>query len=119
MSADSIRLTGLRATGYHGVLPQERRDGQPFVVDVELSLATGSAAAADDLALTVDYGRVASGIVAVIEGPPVQLIETLAERIAEVCLAHQPVESVAVTVHKPAAPIDVAFADVSVTIERP
>lgn len=118
MTADRIRLTGLRGTGYHGVLPHERRDGQPFVVDVELRLSTREAADADDLALTVDYGSVAKDVVAMIEGPPLALIETLAQRIARACLDRETVSSVLVTVHKPSAPIDVPFADVSVTIER-
>lgn len=117
--SDRIVLTGLRGHGCHGVLPQERRDGQEFVVDVSLQVATRDAATADDLTLTVDYGTVAADVVAVVEGPAVQLIETLAERIAQVCLQHARVESVTVTVHKPHAPISVPFDDVSVTIERP
>ncbi len=116
--SDTIRLTGLRARGRHGVLPEERRDGQEFVVDVALSLDTRPAAAADDLSRTVDYGVLAERLVGVVAGEPVDLIETLAARLAEVCLAEPEVVAASVTVHKPQAPISVPFGDVSVTVER-
>lgn len=113
---DWIRLTGLDAVGFHGVFPQERRDGQHFVVDVELGVhaETGT----DDLAHTVDYSRVAADVVAVVEGEPVDLIETLAGRIADVCLSDERVQLARVCVHKPQAPLTQTFADVSVTITR-
>jgi dihydroneopterin aldolase len=117
--ADRIVLTGLRVRGHHGVLPEERRDGQDFVVDAVLHLDLRPAGAADDLARTVHYGVLAEDLAAVVAGEPVDLIETLAERLAEVCLAAGPVERVEVTVHKPQAPITVPFTDVSVTVLRP
>jgi len=113
-----IELTGLRALGYHGVFDFERRDGQEFVVDVTLSVDTRVAAASDDLADTVDYGEVAAAVHARISGEPHNLIETLAERIAEDCLADARVRSVEVVVHKPSAPVGVAFSDVRVRIVR-
>ena len=79
---------------------------------------TRNAAATDDLAATVDYGDLAAKVVAIIEGEPVNLIETLAHRIAELCLSEPLVDTVEVTVHKPQAPITVPFDDVSVTIIR-
>lgn len=115
---DSITITGLRATGYHGVFEHERHDGQEFVVDVTAYLATQAAASTDDLALTVHYGVLAEEVVAAIERDPVDLIETLAERIAQVVLAHDAVQEVLVTLHKPNAPITVLFNDVSITIRR-
>ena len=115
---DSITITGLRATGYHGVFEHERRDGQEFVVDVTAYLATQDAASRDDLTLTVHYGVLAEEVVAAIERDPVDLIETLAERIAQVVLAHAPVHEVLVTLHKPNAPITVLFDDVFITIRR-
>ncbi|WP_343233483.1 dihydroneopterin aldolase [Streptomonospora sp. PA3] len=115
---DRIRLTGLRARGYHGVLEHERRDGQEFVVDAVLALDLRAAGRSDDLAETVHYGELADRLVAVVEGDPVRLIETLAERLAAVCLAERRVRLVEVTVHKPQAPIPHAFDDVSVTIVR-
>ena len=115
---DLITLTGLRVRGFHGVFPEERRDGQDFVVDVVLSLDVAAAAAADDLALTVHYGELAERLAAVVEGEPVDLLETLATRLADVCLAQSRVTACEVTVHKPSAPIARAFADVSVTVRR-
>ena len=117
--SDLISLTGLRVRGFHGVLPEERRDGQDFVVDVVLTVDTRAAAASDDLAATVDYGSLASRLAAVVSGEPVNLIETLAARLAEVCCADPRVISARVTVHKPSAPIPLAFDDVSVSVVRP
>ncbi len=118
MNRDRITLTGLRGFGYHGVFEHEKREGQEFVVDVEIALDTRPAAASDDVADTVHYGELAERVVAVIEGDPVDLVETLAQRIADAALAHPLVERVGVTVHKPSAPITVPFADVTVSIER-
>jgi 7,8-dihydroneopterin aldolase/epimerase/oxygenase len=116
--ADRLCLRGLRAHAHHGVLEHERRDGQEFVVDVEIGLDTRAAASGDDLSATVHYGELAERLHAALVGEPVDLIETLAERLADVCLAEQPVAWVQVTVHKPDAPISVAFDDVSLTIHR-
>ncbi|WP_353081445.1 dihydroneopterin aldolase [Tessaracoccus lapidicaptus] len=113
---DRITLTGLTATGYHGVFDHERRDGQPFVVDVVLELPVDTRS--DDLATTVDYGAVARDVEDVITGEPRNLIETVAGEIAERCLAHGRVERVTVTVHKPSAPLSQTFTDVAVTISR-
>ncbi|HLS64689.1 MAG TPA: 2-amino-4-hydroxy-6-hydroxymethyldihydropteridine diphosphokinase [Ruania sp.] len=115
---DQIRLTGLGGIGHHGVLAEERRDGQPFLADLVLAVDTRAAALGDDLSRTVDYAEVAQQVVAVIEGDPVDLIETLAGRIAGVALAHESVQAVTVTVHKPEAPVGVPFTDVEVTINR-
>lgn len=115
---DRVALRGLRGYGRHGVLPSERANGQPFLIDVELGLDTRRAAKSDDLTDTVDYAGLADRVVALVEGEPVNLIETLAERIAEMCLEPAGVEQVLVTVHKPEAPVTVAFEDVSVTIMR-
>ena len=118
MSADRITLRGVRATGHHGVFAHEKRDGQEFVVDVDLSLDLSRAAATDDLAHTYDYGALASAVVARIEGLPHDLIERLAGVIAEDALLDPRVEQVQVTVHKPQAPVPVPFDDVAVTISR-
>jgi 7,8-dihydroneopterin aldolase/epimerase/oxygenase len=115
---DTLELHGLRARGFHGVLPEERAAGQVFVVDAALTLDTRPAAATDDLAATVDYAALARDLVAVVEGEPVDLIETLADRLAAVCLADERVNAVAVTVHKPEAPIDAVFDDVRITVHR-
>jgi len=115
---DSIQITGLRVRGYHGVFDHERADGQDFVVDAVLWLDTGPAAAADDLTLTADYGALAARLAAVVAGEPVSLIETLAARLAEQCLADPAVEAAEITVHKPQAPVSEQLADISVTIRR-
>lgn len=115
---DRIAIRGLTARGHHGVLESERRDGQEFGVDLVLWVSTAAAAASDDLAETVDYGTLGVEVAAVVAGAPVQLIETLAERVAERCLADSRVQAVEVTVHKPQAPIPVPFDDVTVTIHR-
>lgn len=118
MTRDRIVLRGLRAHGYHGVYPEERTSGQPFVVDVVLGLDLAGAGRSDDVGDTVHYGELAQRIVAVVEGDPVNLLETLAARLAEVCLTYPSVEEVEVTVHKPEAPVGVPFEDVAVTIVR-
>lgn len=119
MSADDrVSLRGLRARGRHGWFEWEREQGQEFVVDVELRLDTRPAAASDDLADTVDYGGLGADVVAIVEGEPLRLVETVADRIAQRCLTDRRVASVTVTVHKPQAPMPVAFDDVAVTITR-
>lgn len=115
---DQIILTGLRATGHHGVLEHEKRDGQEFVVDVTVHVPMREPSASDDIAETIHYGELAEEIVAAVERDPVDLIETLAERIAETVLAHPLAAFVNVTVHKPSAPITVPFDDVAVSIMR-
>ncbi|WP_326549875.1 dihydroneopterin aldolase [Micromonospora sp. NBC_01813] len=116
--ADRIVLTGLRAHGRHGVYPQERAAGQDFVVDVELTMDLAPAAASDQVEETVHYGELADRLVAVVAGEPVNLIETLADRLVAVCLADERVLAATVTVHKPQAPIAHEFADVAVTLTR-
>jgi dihydroneopterin aldolase/2-amino-4-hydroxy-6-hydroxymethyldihydropteridine diphosphokinase len=115
---DQVRLTGLRVRGHHGVFPEERREGQDFVVDVVLHLDVRAAAATDDLTRTVHYGELAVALATVVRGEPVDLLETLATRLARTCCADRRVQAADVTVHKPQAPIPEDFADVSVTVRR-
>ncbi len=115
---DRIMLTGLRIRGRHGVFDFEREAGQDFVVDVVLEVDTAPAAASDDLADTIDYGALAGRLVEVVAGEPVNLLETLAARLADVCLEDARVQAVEVTVHKPQAPIPHTFDDVAVSIRR-
>ena len=118
MASDSITLKGLKVQANHGVLAREREQGQLFIIDVRLWLDLAPAAKDDALAQTVDYGVLATEIVDAVAADPVDLIETVAERVAQVVLTHEAVTEVEVTVHKPQAPITVEFADVSVTIVR-
>jgi 7,8-dihydroneopterin aldolase/epimerase/oxygenase len=115
---DRITLTGLRVRGFHGVFDFERRDGQDFVVDVQLEVDLAPAAAGDDVTDTIHYGELAGALAEVIAGEPVNLIETLADRLAQVCLTDPRVAAATVTVHKPGAPIPREFADVAVTLRR-
>ncbi|MCD5346146.1 dihydroneopterin aldolase [Agromyces sp. H3Y2-19a] len=115
---DRITLTGLRVRAHHGVFEFERAEGQEFVIDVTVAVDLAAAARGDDLASTVHYGELAEQVVAAVERDPVDLIETVAERVAGVALGFTAVDEVEVTVHKPQAPIAVPFGDVSVTIVR-
>jgi dihydroneopterin aldolase len=115
---DMITLTGLRVRGRHGVYDFERAQGQDFVVDVVLEVDLSAAAGSDEVADTVHYGELAERLVALIAGEPVNLIETLADRLTGACLADRRVAAATVTVHKPQAPIPHEFSDVSVTLRR-
>lgn len=116
---DTITLTGITAQGFHGVFEEERRNGQPFVVDLVLHADLQPAGISDDLTKTAHYGVLAEQVAAIISGEPLNLIEALAERIAAAVLGDfAGVDAVEVTVHKPQAPITVPFGDVAVTIRR-
>jgi 7,8-dihydroneopterin aldolase/epimerase/oxygenase len=115
---DRISVRGLRVFAHHGVRDDERRDGQEFIIDATVGLDTASAAASDELGHTVDYAGLADRLVALAGGPPVRLIETLAERLAAACLSEPSVQEVEITVHKPHAPLSHPFDDVTVTIRR-
>ena len=117
-TGDRLELTGLRVRAHHGVFDFERAEGQDFVIDVRLALDLAAAARGDELAATVHYGELAQEIHDAVAADPVDLIETVAERVARLVLAYEAVESVEVTVHKPQAPIPVPFDDVAVTIVR-
>ena len=116
--ADRLAVRGVEAVGHHGVFDFERRDGQVFVVDLVLGLDTRAAARSDDLRDTVDYGSLVAAVKQAIESDPVDLIEKLAQRIADLCLADPRVQWTEVTVHKPGAPIEATFSDVTLTILR-
>lgn len=118
MTLDRIAITGLRVRGRHGVLQEERMAGQDFLVDAVLRLDTSAAAAADDLRLTADYAAVAARLAQIVAGEPVALIETLAARLADACLADPVVREVEVSVHKPQAPVGLPVEDIVVTIHR-
>lgn len=115
---DELAVTGIECFGHHGVFDFERREGQVFLVDLALGIDTAPAAASDDLHDTVDYGNLVGRVRSAVERDPVDLIETLAQRIADVCLLDDRVEWARVAVHKPDAPIEATFADVVLTITR-
>lgn len=115
--SDQITLTGLTATGHHGVFDHERENGQEFIVDLTIHTTFKYARNSDALGKTINYGEVADRVAAIITGEPVNLIEVLAERIAAEVLSMGAL-AVDVTVHKPHAPIQQTFRDVSVSIRR-
>lgn len=116
---DRILVSGIEVFGYHGVREEEKRDGQLFYVDVELELDLGGAAASDELGDTVDYGDLTSRVSRLVSEQRWNLIETVAQKVADLVLEHPMVTATTVTVHKPQAPIDVPFRDVTVTVRRP
>ena len=112
-------MTGIKAFGYHGVLPHEATEGQDFIVDLLITLDLRAVSLSDDLQETINYADLAQIAHNNIVGERVQLIERLAGRIAEeISSAYSQITSVSVTVHKPHAPVTVDFEDISVTITR-
>jgi 7,8-dihydroneopterin aldolase/epimerase/oxygenase len=112
-----IQIKGLRVYGYHGVLEHERQEGQYFIVDASIKIDAERASATDDIANTVSYAELAKLISENVRNNPVNLLETLAQRLAdEVLFAASPFASkVKITVSKPDAPIDLYFETVSVS----
>lgn len=114
---DRIRVTGIRIQATHGVYEHEKRNAQPFLIDLDCRLRRRPDV--DELGTTVDYAELIQRVAAVATAGSVDLIETLAERIAASCLSDQRIAEVEVTVHKPEAPLPVPTADIAVTIVRP
>jgi len=117
-STDELAVTGIECFAHHGVFDFEKRDGQIFVVDLVLGFDTRAAAASDNLDHTVNYGSLALDVKAAVERDPVDLVETVVQRIADVCLLDDRVQWARVTLHKPDAPIDATYSDVALTITR-
>lgn len=115
---DRITIRDLEVFAHHGVLPHERELGQRFVLDLVLELDLSAAGRSDDLADTVHYGELAGDVAALVAGEPVDLIEALAQRVADRCLADGRVVATEVTVRKPSAPLPVLAREVAVTIRR-
>ncbi len=118
MTADRIELRGIRAHGYHGVLPAEARDGQTFVLDVVVERDLSAAARTDDLARTVDYGALAARLQQAVSDTRYDLIEALAGHLADLALAEEGVTAVEVRVGKPHAPVTVRLDEVAVWVRR-
>jgi dihydroneopterin aldolase len=121
-SSDRIQLRGLRASGVHGVLPEERTRAQPFELDLELALDLAPSAASDHLADTVDYGAIAEIAARVVsQSAPRDLLESLAGSVAdEVLAADARIDAVTVTLRKlrPPLAVDVSTVGVAITRER-
>ena len=114
-----IKLTGLRVYAHHGVFDFERQNGQDFYIDASVWVDKSSLEFSDDLSKTVHYAELAKALVDNVKNQPVDLIETLAQRLVDLVLnwggPAGPVVKAKVTVHKPNAPIVYEFQDVSVT----
>jgi len=108
---DQIRISGINGFGFHGVYPEERRVGQRFLADLILYTDLSAPAKSDDVSDATDYSKVVPDVKKILEGEPVNLIETLADRVVTSVLQNYPlVESVEVTIYKPEAPIEAAIA---------
>ena len=121
---DQILLRGMRFYGYHGVLPEEREQGQPFEVDLEVEANLSRARETDRLEETVDYRLLYRAVQEVVEGQPVNLLEHLAQRIldrVQAALEQVPAlepGSIRVRVRKPQAPLGGPLQYVQVEVER-
>jgi dihydroneopterin aldolase len=117
--SDLISIKGIKGYGFHGVFDFEKCDGQDFYVDLEIEIDLSAASKSDKLADTVDYSLFTLIALQHITGAPVNLIEHLAGNIADsIKSASDKVISIAVTVHKPEAPVQEEVTDISVTIRR-
>ena len=118
MAIDKVSITGIKAFGFHGVFEHEKKEGQEFIVDVDFEYDTAKAVQTDFIEDAIDYGAIAILIKSIVEGEPKNLIEKVADEIAQQILNKLKVISVKVTLHKPQAPLDMEFKDVSVSVER-
>lgn len=115
---DKIYIKGLRVYAYHGVKPEEKEKGQPFILDITLYTDVSKAGNTDRLEDTVNYSKVAKRVVAVMQDGKVDLIERAATRVADTILQEFPVGMVTVCLKKPRAPIAADFEYVAVEITR-
>jgi dihydroneopterin aldolase len=118
--SDRISIKGIKGYGYHGVFDFEKRDGQEFFIDLELEIDLQAASKSDQLSDSVDYSLLTAIAKNAIEKLQFDLIERLAGFIADTVTENFPtVKKIAVTVHKPAAPVSESVTDIAVTITRP
>ncbi|MBP3937150.1 MAG: dihydroneopterin aldolase [Clostridia bacterium] len=116
---DKILIEGLRVFAYHGVFPQEKREGQTFVLDITMGLDLTKAGETDDLADTINYAEATAVATQAMTAESYDLIERAAARVAAALLAaFPPVAEVTVRLHKPQAPVEATFAAMAVEITR-
>ena len=115
---DRIEITGIEVYAKHGVLDEEQERAQVFKVDVIVFTDLSAAGSSDDLGDTIDYGALAIEVREVVGSESHKLLEKVAAQVADAVMANPRVERSIVTIHKPFAPIDLVFEDVSVTVER-
>ena len=116
---DRVFIQGIQFYGYHGVAEEERRQGQRFLVDVELSMDLRPAGGSDELSASIDYAEVLRLVKEIGEREQYRLLEALAERVATALLERFPAAGVRVRASKPAPPLPGAFEAVGVEISRP
>jgi dihydroneopterin aldolase len=117
--SDRIFIKGLSLHAFHGVMAYEAKVGQTFTIDLDLDIDLSDAARSDKVNDTVSYAHVATCASEAFCSQRFRLIEAAASRVADAILAGFPrVRSVAVTIHKPHAPIAATFSDVGVTLVR-
>lgn len=115
---DKIMIKGLRVYAYHGVNASEKEKGQPFELDITLGTDTRAAGQSDDLTQTINYSTVTKRVLATVLEEKDDLLERVAERVAQMVLAEFPVQEVTVLLKKPRAPIAADFDYVAVEITR-
>lgn len=115
---DRLEIKGIEVYAKHGVLEHEQEKAQVFKVDVTVYTDLARPGESDDLSDALDYSVLALEVREVVGSESHRLIETVAARVSDVVMGHPQVERSVVTIHKPGAPIDVVFEDVSVTVER-
>ena len=115
---DRIEIKGIEVVARHGVLEHEKQEPQVFRIDLTLYLDLSNAGTSDNLADTVDYGKLAQVAHDLVQSESHDLIESVAQQIATAVLDEPLVDRVRVTVHKPEAPIPLTFSDVAVTVDR-
>jgi dihydroneopterin aldolase len=118
MSQDKISILGIKAFGYHGVFAEEKESGQYFLADLEFTYNTKKAIKNDDLSHAINYASVAKIAKTIIEGQSRNLIEKVADDIAQELIKNLNIDWVKVTLHKPHAPLDIEFVDILVSVER-
>jgi len=118
MAEDKIKITGIKTFGFHGVFENEKKTGQEFLVDIEYKYETKDAIENDEINLAIDYGAVISQVKSMVETGSKNLIETVAEEIAQQLLRNFKINWVKVVLHKPHAPVEISFKDISIVVER-
>ena len=114
----TIELQGILLHGYHGVLDEERRDGQRFIVDVALDLEHEQAARTDEIEEAVDYRQVVARVREISDARAYHLLEAFSAALADALLEDFPVSAVRVRVRKPDVVLDPPVEFAAVSVER-
>jgi dihydroneopterin aldolase len=114
----TIELRAIELFGFHGVLEHERREGQRFLVDVELDYEDEAATASDRIEDAIDYREVVAAVVEVSDGRAYHLLEAFATELASELTARFPVARVRVRVRKPDVVLPRPVDHAAVVVER-